>query len=532
MKKLLILALTLTFLNLSTSLAEDALTKRELPRVLIIGDSISLGYTPYVAKMLKDQALVKHHRGNAQHTATGLQKLDLWIGDTHWDVIHFNWGLWDLCYRHPDSKVQGNRDKVNGTVTIPLDQYETNLDVLVTRLKTTGAKLIWAHTTVVPENEAGRFVGDDKKYNDVATRVMKKHGVAINDLHRLTRHFSPGLFTAPGNVHYTGDGYQRIAQQVADKIRTTGGIMASEAKNTVLVACGEFVNIYDPSVKEDNPWYINDHCFIQGDDHTWHLFGITHAEPANPLNEINFAHATARTLLQQPWDKQPYALSVARKSPWHEAHLWAPHVIRHEGTYYMYYCAGDRDHTKYKIHLVTSPDLKTWTRHPKNPMVVDGFDARDPFILRVKDKWVMYYTANSNPDRGNHIVACVTSKDLLTWGNRSVVFTDPTTGTYGGPTESPFVVQRGDQFYLFMGPRQGYDGTSVFVSDDPFHWETDSRVGHFRAHAAEIVRDNKGNWYISRCGWGRGGVFLAPLIWKDGQSNPITNIEVPRNQFN
>ena len=113
---------------------------------------------------MKDQAFVKHHRGNAQHTGTGLKKLDQWIGDTHWDVIHFNWGLWDLCYRHPESKVQGNRDKVNGTVTIPLDQCETNLDALVTRLKITGAKLICAHMTAVPENEAGRFVGDDEKY--------------------------------------------------------------------------------------------------------------------------------------------------------------------------------------------------------------------------------------------------------------------------------------------------------------------------------------------------------------------------------
>ncbi|MHC4147348.1 MAG: glycoside hydrolase family 130 protein [Planctomycetota bacterium] len=304
-------------------------------------------------------------------------------------------------------------------------------------------------------------------------------------------------------------------------------VFASEAEKNTLVECGEFVKIYDPSAGEDNRWYINDHCFIYGHDQTWHLFGITRQEPARPLQEINFAHATAKTLLQQPWVKQPFALTVAEESPWNEAHLWAPHVIRHEGTYYMYYCAGDRDHTKYKIHLATSQDLKTWTRHPKNPMIVDGFDARDPFILRVKGKWAMYYTANSSPDRGNHVVACVTSDDLLTWGNRRFVFTDPKVGTYGGPTESPFVVRRGGQYYLFIGPRQGYDGTDVFVSNDPFHWKIDSRVGHFKAHAAEVVRDARGKWYISRCGWGRGGVYLAPLIWKDGQRDPKTNIDVP-----
>ncbi len=191
------------------------------PRVLIIGDSISIGYTPYVTGMLKNDAVIKHHRGNAEHTGTGLKMLDPWIGDTEWDVIHFNWGLWDLCYRHPESKVQGHRDKVNGTVTMSLVQYEENLEELVIRLKKTHAVLIWAHTTVVPEKEAGRFVGDDKAYNDVATRVMKKHNVTINDLNRLTRGFSTDLFTQPGNVHYTKQGYQRIARQVADKILTS-----------------------------------------------------------------------------------------------------------------------------------------------------------------------------------------------------------------------------------------------------------------------------------------------------------------------
>lgn len=189
-----------------------------LPKVLIIGDSISIGYTPYVKELLKNKAVVRHNEGNAQHTGTGLEKLDLWIGETKWDVIHFNWGLWDLCYRQPDSKVYGNRDKVNGTLTTTLDQYEKNLNQLVIRLKKTGASLIWAHTTVVPEGEAGRFVGDDEKYNEAARKVMERHGVTINDLHALTKRFSSDLFVKPGDVHYTEEGYKKIAEQVANEI--------------------------------------------------------------------------------------------------------------------------------------------------------------------------------------------------------------------------------------------------------------------------------------------------------------------------
>jgi hypothetical protein len=223
LKKQLITALTLACICLPSAFAEDGPEQGSLPRVLIIGDSISLGYTPHVTQLLKNKAIVKHHKGNAGHTGMGLKNLEKWLGPTKWDLIHFNWGLWDLCYRHPESRVQGHRDKVNGTISTPLEQYEKNLDQLTTRLKKTGAKLIWAHTTLVPEKETGRFVGDDKKYNDVAAKIMKRHAVTINDLHSLTKAFPPALFTKPGDVHYTKDGYQKIAKQVADAVLATLG---------------------------------------------------------------------------------------------------------------------------------------------------------------------------------------------------------------------------------------------------------------------------------------------------------------------
>jgi len=218
MKRLLILPLLLTALPSHALLAAEPPPEAALPQVLIIGDSISLGFTPHVVKQLDGKAVVKHHKGNAQHTGTGLRKIDQWIGKTRWDVIHFNWGLWDLCYRHPKSKVQGKRDKVNGTLTTTLEQYAKNLDELVTRLKKTNAKLIWAHTTVVPDKEAGRIVGDDGKYNAVAANIMRKHGIIINDLHSLTRKFPADLFSKPGDVHYTQVGYRKIANQVTGHI--------------------------------------------------------------------------------------------------------------------------------------------------------------------------------------------------------------------------------------------------------------------------------------------------------------------------
>ena len=204
---------TLLLLTLTASLGA-----KELPKALLIGDSISLGYTPHVVAALKSKVEVKYHRGNAQHTGTGLNMLDRWIGETKWDVIHFNWGLWDLCYRHPQSKEQGRRDKKRGTLTTSLEQYEKNLDRLAGRLKKTKAKLIWAHTTTVPKGEAGRKVGDDDKYNEAAARVMKKHGIEINDLNALTDSFPAELFTAPGNVHFKTEGSKKLGQAVAEEI--------------------------------------------------------------------------------------------------------------------------------------------------------------------------------------------------------------------------------------------------------------------------------------------------------------------------
>jgi GDSL-like Lipase/Acylhydrolase family len=190
----------------------------DLPKVLILGDSISMGYTNMVREGLKGKANVVRPKDNCGDTVIGLKKIDGWLGDKDWDVIHFNWGLWDLCYRNPKMEKAGNRDKVNGKISVPIPEYEKNLDQLVTQLKATGATLIWASTTLVPEGESGRFVGDDAKYNEAAARVMQKHGVAINDLHELSSSFQPEMFTKPGDVHYTAAGSQKLAEQVVAKI--------------------------------------------------------------------------------------------------------------------------------------------------------------------------------------------------------------------------------------------------------------------------------------------------------------------------
>jgi hypothetical protein len=133
MKRILSL---LTILGFIRANAEDA-----LPKALILGDSISIGYTKPVTDLLKGKVAVSRPKANCGDTRAGLANIDKWIGDEKWSVIHFNWDLHDLCYRNPGSKEQGHRDKVKGTLSVPLQDYEKNLETLVLRLKQTGATL-------------------------------------------------------------------------------------------------------------------------------------------------------------------------------------------------------------------------------------------------------------------------------------------------------------------------------------------------------------------------------------------------------
>jgi hypothetical protein len=116
-----------------------------------------------------------------------------------------------VAHRNLKSKNFGHLDKVAGKLTTPLADYEKNLRKLVARLNQTGATLVWASTTPVPEGEPGRIKGDEIKYNAVAAKIMKKNEIAIDDLHaeviRLGR-------PKTNNVHDTGD----LSRQVADSI--------------------------------------------------------------------------------------------------------------------------------------------------------------------------------------------------------------------------------------------------------------------------------------------------------------------------
>jgi hypothetical protein len=185
-----------------------------LPRVLLIGDSISMGYTIPVREMLNGKANVHRPPANCGQTQRGLDQLDRWLGDKKWDVIHFNFGLHDLKYLDANGKYV---DPDKGKQVAPPDVYEKNLRELVARLKKTGAKLIFATTTPVPAGTLGRVEGDEVRYNEVAARVMADNGVPIDDLHAVAVKDQQTI-QRPRNVHFTPEGYRLLAASVAASI--------------------------------------------------------------------------------------------------------------------------------------------------------------------------------------------------------------------------------------------------------------------------------------------------------------------------
>lgn len=188
-----------------------------LPRVLLIGDSISIGYTIPVREALKGKANVHRPPTNCASTKTGVAELEKWLGDGKWDVIHFNFGLHDLKYVVGDSGQLVAVGTEGSHRQIATEDYERNLTKIVEILKKTGAKLIFCTTTPVPDGAKGRIPADANHYNEVAQRVMKKHSVEINDLYKFAL---PKLdkIQRKRDVHFNPEGSKILAAEVAKQI--------------------------------------------------------------------------------------------------------------------------------------------------------------------------------------------------------------------------------------------------------------------------------------------------------------------------
>ena len=206
-----ILCLSVTSMALAQRPKQGAFAEvkedENLPRVLLIGDSISIGYTVAVRQALAGKANVHRAPTNCGPTIRGIEQLDSWLGERKWDVIHFNWGLHDLKF------IEDKRQ-------VPLDEYEKNLHTLTKRLKETGATLIWCSTTPYPEKVKPKRIPEDAvKYNEAAARVMAELEVETDDLYSFALDKLDEI-QIPNNVHFKPEGSKVLGQEVTRQIES------------------------------------------------------------------------------------------------------------------------------------------------------------------------------------------------------------------------------------------------------------------------------------------------------------------------
>ncbi|MFI4911233.1 MAG: right-handed parallel beta-helix repeat-containing protein [Sedimentisphaeraceae bacterium JB056] len=169
----------------------------KLPRMLVIGDSISRGYTLPLRHSLEGKANVHRAPANCGPTTKGLEKLSIWLDEGKWDIISFNFGIHDR--------------------NTPLDVYNDNLRELVSRLKKTGAKLVWVSSTPIPPGADIYVEGAIDNMNAAAEMIMKENEIPIINLHDYIQPVI-GQYQLPNNCHYKSEGYEYMGHFLASQI--------------------------------------------------------------------------------------------------------------------------------------------------------------------------------------------------------------------------------------------------------------------------------------------------------------------------
>ncbi len=186
-----------------------------MKKVILIGDSIRMGYQETVRQALAGLAEVIYPAENGETSRNVLAHLDEWVLRQAPDVVHLNCGLHDL-----------KREFDSGSVAVPVDEYQANVRRILEEIKgRTGAAVIWATTT--PVNQArhraaktfDRFEPDVDRYNTAAGQAAAGLAVPVNDLAALVLATGRDRLLDEDGVHFTEEGYTLLGRAVAEKIR-------------------------------------------------------------------------------------------------------------------------------------------------------------------------------------------------------------------------------------------------------------------------------------------------------------------------
>jgi len=214
----------------------EAQNAAPLPKVVLIGDSIRLGYAPRVAERLKGRAVVVSPEPNGGDSGNVLQHLAEWVVQEKPQVVHLNAGLHDL-----------KLDRKAGKHQVELSQYTANLREIVARVRRdTTAHLVFANTTPIDDaRHARRRAGFDRtqadveRYNAAAQAVMKELGVPVHDLQWLVQRGGPARMLLADGTHYTPEANERLAEAVADSVSRQLTLVAAQPRPAPAAAVPE-----------------------------------------------------------------------------------------------------------------------------------------------------------------------------------------------------------------------------------------------------------------------------------------------------
>ena len=207
----------------------------KLPRVLVVGDSISMNYHQAAKTALAGKANYYRVAGNGGPSDRGVSAMELWLGDytqkgLHWDVIQFNHGLHDLKQAYDEKNDSWGRHQV------AIEDYKKNLELEVSIMKKTGATLIWCETTPVPNSSRGPYArrkGEASVYNKAAMEVIRKHPeILVNCLHKtISESKSMEKWRKGSDVHFwSGELQAVLGNAVGDAVTQAIERRASDKK--------------------------------------------------------------------------------------------------------------------------------------------------------------------------------------------------------------------------------------------------------------------------------------------------------------
>ncbi|MBA7629224.1 hypothetical protein ES703_36722 [subsurface metagenome] len=251
----------------------------------------------------------------------------------------------------------------------------------------------------------------------------------------------------------------------------------------------------------------------QAADGTWQLWSCIRKTKCGGNTRL-FYRWEGKNLTDINWKPMGIAMQADTTLGEQKGGLQAPHVIKVDDIYYMFY--GDWN----RICLAKSDDGKHFTRVLNEKGQPDLFtgpypNTRDPMVLVLGNTYYCYYTGHTTNEGADF---CRTSQDMRNWSKPIMVAAGGQTGGSKYSAECPHVVYKQDsgRYYLFRTQKYGRDNiSSIYASADPLNFGVnDDRyfLGTLAAAAPEIVK-YKGQYYIAALLPGLKGIRIAKLKW-------------------